>query len=379
MRDKKAAMVGTPCQILAATKINEYREKTGGSPIDLKIGLFCMENFSYTYLKKFLEDNDIDLEDVEEFRIEENKFKVFLKNNNNNNDNDMADNDGDNTGDDGKNDNVFIVPLSSTESFKRKNCDVCIDYTSDISDISVGSLGSPKEWSTVIVRTKKGKKILEDAEKEGYFETKSLSEKGKNLLERIAMKKKQENLKNIMKREVISRPVLYKRRITDEEIEEISSKCQFENLESDVISEGACVLCGACEYVCPTNIIQIDDRKPQKFGKCEEDCHACYYACPRTYLSKKIMGDDLETKPLGDYLDILSVKSNKVKGQDGGAVSSILIYLLNKKLVDEVFIVGEDEEIPWKPVSKLTNNVQEVLDASGTKYSTVTIGFKALK
>ena len=47
MSNKKTAMVGTPCQILAATKINRYEEKTGGSPIDVKIGLFCMENFSY--------------------------------------------------------------------------------------------------------------------------------------------------------------------------------------------------------------------------------------------------------------------------------------------------------------------------------------------
>ena len=40
MSNKKTAMVGTPCQILAATKINRYEEKTGGSPIDVKIGLF---------------------------------------------------------------------------------------------------------------------------------------------------------------------------------------------------------------------------------------------------------------------------------------------------------------------------------------------------
>lgn len=355
MKKERTAMVGTPCQILAATKINEYSEETGGSPIDLKIGLFCMENFSYTYLKKFLEENNINLKNVEGFRIEENKFKVFLKN-----------------------DNPLIVPLISTESFKRKNCDICVDYTSDISDISVGSLGSPKGWSTVIIRSEKGKKILEDAEKEGYFETKNLTKEGINILEKIAAKKKNENLENIMKREVVSRPVLYKRRITDEEIEEISSKCQFENLESDVISEGACVLCGACEFVCPSKIIHIDDRKPQRYGECKEDCNACYFACPRTYLSKKIMSDELETKPLGDYLDIISVKSNKVKGQDGGAVTSILLYLLDKKLVDEVFIVGEDKEIPWKPVSKVTRDIQEVIDASGTKYSTVPIGFKAL-
>ena len=40
MSNKKVAMVGTPCQILAATKVNRYADFTGGSPIDVKIGLF---------------------------------------------------------------------------------------------------------------------------------------------------------------------------------------------------------------------------------------------------------------------------------------------------------------------------------------------------
>ena len=427
MENKNVAMVGTPCQILAATKINEYNEKTGGSPIDLKIGLFCMENFSYTYLKKFLEDNNISLNDVKSFRIEGNKFKVFIKNKDKNNpsendigndvanriinnlsksiDQNVADdiaknvvtnkaneigknisnniaNDIYNATDNSKEDNeenIFMVPLNNTDSFKRKNCDICIDYCSDISDISVGSIGSPKGWSTVIVRTEKAKEILENGEKEGYFETKDLIEKDKNLLEKIATKKKGDNLANIEKREAISRPVLFNRKINNEKIEEISSKSQFENLEKDVISEGACVLCGACEYVCPTDIIKINDRKPQKFGQCKEDCHACYYACPRTYLSEKIMAKNLKTKPLGDYLDIFAVKSKNIEGQDGGAVSSILIYLLEKNLVEDVFIVDQDKEIPWKPISKLTEDVQEVIDASGTKYSTVPIAFKALK
>ncbi len=65
MSNKKTAMVGTPCQILAATKINRYEEKkTGGSPIDVKIGLFCMENFSYQYLRRYLKSHDIELFEV---------------------------------------------------------------------------------------------------------------------------------------------------------------------------------------------------------------------------------------------------------------------------------------------------------------------------
>ena len=77
MGNKKTAMVGTPCQILAATKINRYEEKTGGSPIDVKIGLFCMENFSYQYLKRYLKSQGIELFEVKE--LEENFLAGFTK------------------------------------------------------------------------------------------------------------------------------------------------------------------------------------------------------------------------------------------------------------------------------------------------------------
>ena len=51
MSNKKTAMVGTPCQILAATKINRYEEKTGGSPIDVKIGCFVWKTSHTNILK----------------------------------------------------------------------------------------------------------------------------------------------------------------------------------------------------------------------------------------------------------------------------------------------------------------------------------------
>ena len=135
--DIKTAMVGTPCQTLAATKINKYENQTGGSPIDVKIGLFCMENFSYSYLEKYLKGQGIELYEVKEFRIDKGKFIAKLI--------------------DG---NVFSIPIAETEPFTRKNCHICTDYTSDVSDISIGSVGSPSGYSTVIVRSKKVEKLL---------------------------------------------------------------------------------------------------------------------------------------------------------------------------------------------------------------------------
>ena len=44
-----------------------------------------------------------------------------------------------------------------------------MDFTSELSDISVGSVGSEEGWSTIIVRTDKGLELLKNAEKDEYY------------------------------------------------------------------------------------------------------------------------------------------------------------------------------------------------------------------
>ena len=77
---KGVTLVGTPCQIIAAAKIEHYPETLGESPVDFKLGLFCMENFSHSYLKEFLKQNEIEMGDVDQFRVEKGHFWAYLKN-----------------------------------------------------------------------------------------------------------------------------------------------------------------------------------------------------------------------------------------------------------------------------------------------------------
>ncbi|NYB52606.1 MAG: Coenzyme F420 hydrogenase/dehydrogenase, beta subunit C-terminal domain [Methanobacteriaceae archaeon] len=352
---RSVALVGTPCHIIAAEKMEHYSNILGDSPVDLKLGLFCMENFSHSYLKEFLSQNEIDMDEVKEFRVEKGQFWAYLENG-----------------------EVFKVPLSQAKICMRKNCQVCMDYTSELADLSVGSVGSAPGWSTIIARTEKGLKILQKAENEGYIEIKPVEPSGVILLERLANKKKIENKEEIKKRESVARPVLYRRYISDEEfIEEVAS-CQFEDLKADVIDVGSCVLCGACYYVCPENILHIEDRKPQIKGNCPPECNLCYVACPRTYLSQEVLTRDLDQKALGDYLKIVSARAKNFEGQDGGVVTALLNYILDENITDEVVVVDKMDENPWKPEAILTSNVEDVKKAAGTKYSACPV-FKVLK
>jgi len=352
---KSVTLVGTPCHIIASEKMEHYPDILGDSPIDFKLGLFCMENFSYSYLKEFLKQNNIEMDDINQFRVEKGHLWAYLKN-----------------GD------VFKAPLSQAKVCMRKNCQVCMDYTSELADLSVGSVGSAPGWSTVIARTEKGLKALNKAETEGYIETKPIEGSGLLLLEKLANKKKKENRKEIKKRESVARPVLYRRYINDAEFTEEVSSCQFKDLKSDVVDVGSCVLCGACYYVCPENIVSIEDRKPQLKGTCPPDCNLCYVACPRTYLSQEVLSRDLDQKAIGNYLKIVSARADGVDGQDGGVATALLNYILDENITDEVIVVDKMDDNPWKPEAIITSKTEEVTKAAGTKYSAAPV-FKVLK
>ena len=350
MNEHKIAMVGTPCEIMAASKLQYYTN----SPIDVKLGLFCMENFSYKYFVNLLDEYDLKMEDIEKFQIDKGFVFLLLKTK-----------------------ETVKIPLSVAKRIIRKNCNICVELTSETSDISIGSIGSDSGWSTLIIRTEKGEEIINGALNQKYIESKELTESQFKLLNKIAESKINKNLETIERREFLARPVLYQRNKSDNSILKEVSESQFTDLKSNVIDVGACVLCGACEYICPDNLIRIDDRKPIMSDECPENCHACFAVCPRTFIPENLRNDN--SRAIGSFIKVLSVKSLKhTQGQDGSIVTTLLDYLLTNDIVSDALIVDKEDHLAWKPYSKLTNAIDEVIKSGGTKYSVCPV-FKALK
>ena len=350
MSEHKIAMVGTPCEIMAASKLQHYTD----SPIDVKLGLFCMENFSYKYFGNLLKEYDLKMDDIEKFRIEKGFVFLLLKTK-----------------------ETVKIPLSVAKRIIRKNCNICVELTSETSDISIGSIGSDEGWSTLIVRTEKGAEIVNGALDQKFIEAKELTESQFDLLNRLAENKINKNMEEIEKREFLARPVLYQRDKSDDLIANEISESNFLDLKSNVIDIGACVLCGACEYICPDNLITIDDTKPIMRGECPQDCHACFAVCPRTFIPEDLRNDN--SKAIGDFIKILSVKSLKhSQGQDGSIVTTLLDYLLTNDIVTDALIVDKEDYLAWKPYAKLTSDIDEVIKSGGTKYSVCPV-FKPLK
>jgi coenzyme F420 hydrogenase subunit beta len=350
MSEHRIAMVGTPCEIMAASKMQHYTD----SPIDVKLGLFCMENFSYKYFGNLLKEYDLKMDDIEKFQIDKGFVFLLLKTK-----------------------ETVKIPLSVAKRIIRKNCNICVELTSETSDISIGSIGSEDGWSTVILRSPKGKEIIEGAIEQKYIEAKEFSQPQLNLLIKLAGNKINKNLEHIEKKEFLARPVLYQREKSDDSIADEISESNFSDLKSNVIDVGACVLCGACEYVCPDNLITIDDTKPIMKGECPQDCHACFAVCPRTFIPEKLRNDN--SKAIGDYIKVLTVKSIKhSQGQDGSIVTTLLDYLLTNDIVTEALIVDKKDDLAWKPYAKITSDIDEVVKSGGTKYSVCPV-FKPLK
>ena len=168
---EKIAVVGTTCQMrgLSLATMGKMKNKKIADSVALKIGLFCMETFTYDSFMKYLKDKEVDPGRVTKFEIKNGRFYAW-------------------SGEE----RLHRVKLSAVKPLIRPNCTHCRDFTSEYADISVGNVGSPAGYSTVIVRTERGKKALESAIKSGLIEAEPITDfdKGKTPVHKLAEMKK---------------------------------------------------------------------------------------------------------------------------------------------------------------------------------------------
>lgn len=140
------AVVGTPCQINSIRKMQEL-SILPAHIIKYTFGLFCNLNFSFDAeaRKKLEEKFDFVFDDVEKMNIKENLI-IQLKNN-----------------------RVKYIDFKDVHEFARPACFACRDFSNVYSDISFGGLGSKDGYTTSIIRTELGKKVYNNALKEGYI------------------------------------------------------------------------------------------------------------------------------------------------------------------------------------------------------------------
>jgi coenzyme F420 hydrogenase subunit beta len=80
-------------------------------------------------------------------------------------------------------------PVADLDVAAAKSCSYCHDLTAKNADITCGNIGSAEGYTTVIVRTEKGEKLLLQCVKEGMIEAEPLEEKMIRIIGNVARSK----------------------------------------------------------------------------------------------------------------------------------------------------------------------------------------------
>ncbi len=163
----RVAMVGTPCQIHTVRKM----QVLGIIPSDVIkycFGLFCMENFSFNdiQLRHLEKKYGFDLAQVTKVNVKEDFF-IYLEER-----------------------RVIHIPFEEIDSIARPACLVCPDFSAEFSDASFGGLGSPEGYTTVLLRSERGKMVYRGALAAGYIKERRYSSSEKARADVIKLQKR---------------------------------------------------------------------------------------------------------------------------------------------------------------------------------------------
>lgn len=177
---EKIGTVGTPCQVMGLRKMQAYPMglRNVMDKVALVTGIYCMENFPYDSLKSFIQDHANTVPE-KVVKMDISKGKLFIK----------------------TSDNETAIPIKQTHGFEQSGCKYCMDYVSELSDFSCGSVGAKPGWSTVIKRTDKGAEIIDSAIEDGVLEVTETDEGkfGLEMLRKLSTNKKKQRVKNVDK------------------------------------------------------------------------------------------------------------------------------------------------------------------------------------
>ena len=169
-------------------------------------------------------------------------------------------------------------------------------------------------------------------------------------------------------------------------------KPQWKELFTEVVTSGLCTGCAACVIACPHDVLDYEsDNGVYKPWHLDIDggredcthgvkgCTMCTRACPRfrnweaeidTHRFARERTDQ-EVWGIGDVF--LARSSNPAiveNGQDGGLVSTLLIYALENDIIDAALVSGlEGDGSTWRAKPSVARTRDEVLDTAKSRYT----------
>lgn len=155
---------------------------------------------------------------------------------------------------------------------------------------------------------------------------------------------------------------------------------------AEVVRSGLCTGCGTCAGVCPTEAIFMRISNGLFLPEVKEDkctrCRICLKCCPGysvdfEKLNFGIFGKQPKDRLLGNYLRCYIGHANdsdvRHQASSGGIASKLLIFALERGMIDGALVVGMKKDRPLEPHPFIARTREEILSASKSKYCPVSM------
>ena len=156
---------------------------------------------------------------------------------------------------------------------------------------------------------------------------------------------------------------------------------------TSVVDGGLCTGCGTCVSLCPLSAIGLikDNSRGIYIPRVDQaicnQCGICFQVCPGhsvdfDQLNMSIFGKKPENTVLGHFINCYTGYATdfdiRYNAASGGLVSAMLIYALEKGLIDGALVTGMSKINPLEPEPFIARTREEVISASKSKYFPVT-------
>jgi coenzyme F420 hydrogenase subunit beta len=159
---------------------------------------------------------------------------------------------------------------------------------------------------------------------------------------------------------------------------------------NEVVAYGSCCECGSCVLVCPHNVIDYINGKPQQVAKASAPpdfcgisegigCDVCAQACPRLYPREQHLTDWLFSEPpplhgvVGAYRRIVAARCKDPaileRCQDGGVVTALLAWAFRRGMIEGAVVSVADPSRPACPQPTVVTSEDELLQSASSWYT----------